>query len=488
MPTTALIVDDEADIRELIAITLTRMGWDFHAAASLEEARNLLGLYPFDLCLTDMHLPDGNGVDFVKYTNKNKPHIPIAVITAHGNMEAAVDAMKNGAYDFVSKPVDISQLRQLVTQAVELKAPANATNEATYHTHPSDKTAHSIENRDSATRSNIAITDTVPASNTSAAALNQLLDTQLIGDSAVIKELHELIEKSSRTNAPVWITGDTGTGIEAIARAIHNQGQRGSKPFITVNCGAIPTNTIERELFGYVEVDSNGLKVNHTGYLLQANGGSLFLDEVEALPLQVQVKVLRAIQERTMRPIGDLENHLVNIRIISASYTDLEQAVQIGKFRQDLYYRLNVIPVRAPSIHERPSDIALMIDHLLSNTEQLLHSGPIRIDEEALSILEAYRFPGNIRELENILEHAKALMENNVIKASDIKFTKNSSNAELFISNTQSTQNAKCAEHQRIEDALNQTHWNRKAAAKLLGLTYRQLRYRIKQLNIDDTH
>lgn len=461
MTATALIVDDEADIRELIAITLTRMGWNFHAAASLEEARNLLGLYPFDLCLTDMRLPDGNGVDFVKYAQTNKPQLPIAVITAHGNMEAAVHAMKNGAYDFVSKPVDISQLRQLVTQAVELKAgSANEANE----------------------RSAKQAVNTNPDTDT---ASKDHLDTLLIGESPLMHELHDLIKKVSRTNAPIWITGESGTGKEAIAQSIHKQGPNSAEPFITVNCGAIPAHLIESELFGHKKGSFTGATNDYDGLFLQANGGTLFLDEVEALPLQVQIKLLRTIQQRCVRAVGAREDKLSNVRILSSSHTDLAAEVEAGKFRHDLYYRLNVISLRVPSLKERSSDIALLIEHLLKKLTLTLGVQSISMEEDALALLNNYQYPGNVRELENILERASTMMDDGVIKARDIDLPKVNNSAANNPTAAVHTKQSEDGEYTRIVDALNKTHWNRKAAAEILGLTYRQLRYRIQQLGID---
>jgi len=486
MSATALIVDDEADIRELIAITLTRMGWDFHAAANLEEARNLLGLHAFDLCLTDMRLPDGNGVDFVKYAHKHKPHVPIAVITAHGNMEAAVDAMKNGAYDFVSKPVDISQLRQLVTQAIELKEySANAANESV---RPISNTGgnQSNEESDSSLVNLSTQTGRTKLNKTHAEpAVNSLHSTRLIGESPSMCELRDLVKKVSRTNAPVWISGESGTEKEAIARSIHEKSPRRAEPFVTVNCGAIPVNLLENELFGQKEDSVSVATTDKDGFFLQANGGTLFLDEVEQLPQQLQVKLLRAIQDRSIQTVGSRDNLLVNVRILSASHVDLASEVEAGRFRHDLYYRLNVITLCVPSLRERPSDIVLLVEHLLKRLEKSHNMAPIRIDEGALTLLKGYDYPGNVRELENILERACTLMDNDTVKACDINIPKAEHPEHSHQSAATISGKAEDAEYQRIVDTLNRTHWNRKAAAELLGLTYRQLRYRIKQLGID---
>ena len=310
MTATALVIDDEADIRELIALTISRMGLEFHTAANLDEARNLLNSYHFDLCLTDMKLPDGNGVDFVKYIQSSQPNVPVAVITAHGNMEAAVEAMKNGAYDFVSKPVDINQLRQLVTHAVAL----------------SSKGGVAANDEPLAPSSLASLSGRLPPieSSSSASELDQVepSGTQLIGQSVSILELQDMIAKVSRTNAPIWITGESGTGKELIARLIHERGPRRNNPFVAVNCGAIPSNLMESELFGHKKGSFTGATQDHDGLFKQAHGGTLFLDEVAELPLQMQVKLLRAIQERSIRPVGGQQETLVDVRILSASHID----------------------------------------------------------------------------------------------------------------------------------------------------------------------
>ena len=361
---TALIIDDEADIRELIAMTLSRMGLEFHTAANLNEARNLLDTYQFDLCLTDMKLPDGNGVEFVRHVHSIHPDLPIAVITAHGNMEAAVEAMKNGAYDFVSKPVDITQLRQLVTNAVAVsKKSSIAANDS-----------HNLDNLDAArpylnrrlpktSLASLSHQTLKPQSNISGIS-NSSTDhvtnsgasttgTQLIGTSESIQELRHMIDKVSKTNAPIWITGESGTGKELIARLIHESGPRCDNAFVAVNCGAIPANLMESELFGHKKGSFTGATNDHDGLFMQANGGTLFLDEVAELPLHMQVKLLRAIQERSIRAVGGNKESFVDVRILSASHIDLAQEVDAGRFRHDLYYRLNVISLRSPSLRDR---------------------------------------------------------------------------------------------------------------------------------------
>ncbi len=505
MTATALIIDDEADIRELIAMTLSRMGLEFHTAANLDEARNLLNTYEFDLCLTDMKLPDGNGVEFVRYIQSTHPDTPVAVITAHGNMEAAVEAMKNGAYDFVSKPVDINQLRKLVTHAVASTSKSKAAN---------DNQNTGIENTtDGATNSELADLSPVPSDLMSSleslshqkslskhAAIdgskldNHHTGTQLIGESEAVHELRGLIDKVSRTNAPIWITGESGTGKELIARLIHERGPRHDKPFVAVNCGAIPANLMESELFGHKKGSFTGATNDHDGLFMQADGGTLFLDEVAELPLHMQVKLLRAIQERSIRPVGGQQESTVDVRILSASHIDLAEEVDAGRFRHDLYYRLNVISLRSPSLRDRPGDIPLLVNYLLNKLRLNVSQQQIQIDEAALDKLCNYAFPGNVRELENILERATTMMEHDLIQLDDIHLPNQdcshpSSNTTSKLAN-RSKSNTKIEQsdandRERIINALNETRWNRKAAAENLGLTYRQLRYRIQQLGID---
>jgi len=314
MTTTALIIDDEPDIRELIALTLTRMGLDYHAAANLEEARHLLDAYKFDVCLTDMRLPDGNGVEFVKTIHSMQPKLPVAVITAHGNMDAAVEAMKNGAYDFVSKPVDINQLRKLVVQAVTI---SNSDNEAA--------NAESTENNSTSAASTLGTLSQRDAQTTDAPP--NLAAKTLIGQSPAMKELRAMIAKVARTNAPVWITGESGTGKELIAKLIHQHGPRANAPFVAINCGAIPSELMESELFGHKKGSFTGAVSDSDGLFKRAEGGTLFLDEVAELPLHMQVKLLRAIQERSIRPVGASDELPVDVRILSASHKDLATEV-----------------------------------------------------------------------------------------------------------------------------------------------------------------
>jgi len=507
MAATALIIDDEPDIRELLAMTLARMGLDFHTAANLEEARQLLSNYEFDVCLTDMRLPDGNGVDFVRYIVSAQPRLPVAVITAHGNMEAAVEAMKNGAYDFVSKPVDIQQLRQLVVQAVALSAndqKKSASNDPVNTENTAIDTIQT-ENTDSAFQSNeanISNLDVFDEGSEQSVAVsgNNLLDlsgrkseqktpirpissARLIGQSSVMEALRLMIAKVARTNAPIWITGESGTGKELIATLIHENSARADKPFVAINCGAIPSELMESELFGHKKGSFTGAANDSEGLFRRAHGGTLFLDEVAELPLQMQVKLLRAIQERSIRPVGGSEELPVDVRILSASHKNLVTEVEAARFRHDLYYRLNVISLESPSLRNRKEDIPELCLHVLKKLKAQNAVIPKDgLSNDALAALTEYHFPGNVRELENLLERAVALVETDVIDVSDLNLQVNKTKP----ADTQHTNTDLTDEKAQILKALESTRWNRKAAAQKLGFTYRQLRYRIQQLNINE--
>ena len=374
----ALIVDDEPDLCQLAEITLTRMGLDTRTANDVSTAKSLLSSEHFDICLTDMNLPDGNGIELVEYIQLNFPKIPVAVITAYGNMESAVRALKAGAFDFVSKPVDLQVLRRLVTSAIKLPEP-----EAEY-------SASTSENK-------------------------------LFGESETIQALRKKISKLARSQAPVFIHGESGCGKELAARLIHEQGARSDKAFIPVNCGAIPGELMESEFFGHKKGSFTGASMDKEGLFKAADGGTLFLDEVADLPLQMQVKLLRAIQEKAIRPIGEHQEQGIDVRILSASHKNLEKLVKEGKFREDLYYRINVIELDVPSLKEHPEDIPILVDHLMKKlvAKSGLDTVPA-LNPEALTALAGYSFPGNVRELENILERAIALAENHVIDAEDL--------------------------------------------------------------------
>jgi len=523
---TALIIDDEPDIRELIALSLDRIGVDTHTAANLDEARHLLEAYTFDVCLTDMKLPDGDGVEFVKHVQNVQPALPVAVITAHGNMNAAVEAMKNGAFDFVSKPVDLKLLRRLVLQAVGStdmlanKPGAPAANNDTFKS-VADKAlteqTHASKNPDLITTLQQASTTASQRTESVSGARTEIFsetgssltmlsgrtndDTsphseigagKLIGKSEPMRALRSMIAKVARTNAPVWITGESGTGKELIARLIHENSIRSDHPFIAINCGAIPSELMESEMFGHRKGSFTGAQADHDGLFKRAEGGTLFLDEVAELPLQMQVKLLRAIQERAVRPVGSTDEIDTDVRILSASHKDLNSEVTNGSFRHDLYYRLNVISIEAPSLRARCEDVPDISRHVLMNIALNDNNAtPGLLSPDAETHLMAYQFPGNVRELENILERAMALSESTIIEMSDLNINLTADiaghdSAMAITDNASLIKNTHAAERRLILDALENTRWNRKEAAKTLGMTYRQIRYRIAQYGIDD--
>ena len=488
MSKVALIVDDEADIRSLIAMTLDRIGFDTHTAANLEEARNLADSYRFDVCLTDMRLPDGNGIDFVEYIVKTQPDLPVAVITAHGNMDAAVDAMKAGAFDFVSKPVDIEQLRKLVLQAANQRDTDTPDNHTTNQTLASQTTLRAASLTTAATPLDGSLESLSHKYSPRSDEQSLVGGEKLIGNSAPMRELRQLITKVARTNAPVWITGESGTGKELIARLVHQNSARANESFVAVNCGAIPSELMESEMFGHKKGSFTGANNDHEGLFQQANGGTLFLDEVAELPLHMQVKLLRVIQEKSVRHVGGNTEIPTDVRILSASHKNLGEEVTLGKFRHDLYYRLNVISICSPRLADRAgdiTDIARFILKKIARTNGL--NQPLELSSGAISILESYNFPGNIRELENILERASALVDGGTIEETELAIMPSSSDTPASEDNHVAPTAIRPSEHQDILDALEKTRWNRKAAAEKLGLTYRQLRYRIKQFGIDNS-
>ncbi len=438
-----LIIDDEPDICELIEITLARMGLNSRSAMNVADALKLIETEHFDLCLTDMRLPDGDGIELVKYVQQNHSDIPIAVITAHGNMELAVKALKAGAFDFVSKPVDIQILRNLVSSATTL---------------PTDVTS-----------------------------VSETARTTITGQSIVVGAMISKIAKLARSQAPVFIHGESGSGKERVARMIHERGSRAREPFVPVNCGAIPAELMESEFFGHTRGSFSGASNDKAGLFQAANGGSLFLDEVAELPLNMQVKLLRAIQEKAVRPVGAEHEIPVDVRILSASHQNLDQLVNEGQFRQDLYYRINVIDLTVPSLRERTEDIPLLAQQLLKTIAEksCLEKTP-GISNGAIEALMDYTFPGNVRELENILERASALAENNIIDTEDLALKEKThvsptAEADLDVNSL----DLEGQEKSSIMQALEKTRWNKTAAAKLLGLSLRQLRYRLEKYSID---
>jgi len=449
----ALIVDDEPDICELLELTLNRMDIDTLSAGDLKSAYKLLNEHKISICLTDMRLPDGNGLDLVKKVQQFYSNVPIAMISAHGNMDTAIEALKSGAFDFVSKPVVLAELRNLVNAAIKL-AEQNDTHQV--------------------------------APKTSVGEEQDKQQRDLLGSSAQIEKTRQLISKLAKSQAPIHINGESGTGKELAARQVHNQGSRSDHPFIPVNCGAIPSELMESEFFGHKKGSFTGAIKDKKGLFLAANGGTLFLDEVADLPLNMQVKLLRAIQEKSIRPVGSEQELNIDVRIISATHKNLKQLVDEEKFRQDLFYRINVIELHMPSLNERPEDILLLSKYFLArltNTDEV-----IRLSDSAMSALQQYTFPGNVRELENILERAVTLCENNEISVNDLSLSSHDpvssyeqpeSFAEVHV------ENKRLPDKNKIINTLESTKWNRKAAASLLGITYRQLRYRLKKLGLE---
>ena len=451
-----LIVDDEPDLAELLSLTLRRMNLRTRTAPDVGTAQRLLRGEPFDLCLTDMRLPDGNGLDLVAWIQENRSQLPVAVITAHGNVESAVRALKLGAFDFVSKPLDLGVLRKLVDSAIRLRVDVPEQTQETS-------------------------------------------SARLIGHSAPMEQLRELIGRVSRSQAPVHIYGESGTGKELVARLIHESGARHGRPFIAVNCGAIPTELMESEFFGHKRGSFTGAVADKKGLIQAAEGGTLFLDEVADLPLHMQVKLLRVVQEKTVRPVGESREERVDVRILSATHKNLADLVAQGLFREDLFYRINVIELHVPSLRERPEDIPeiahavlLRLARRLSGSSAQTPAPPPRtprLGEDALELLKSYPFPGNVRELENVLERALTLSVGGVIAAEHIHL-RASARPQASAPVATESQGAlgdhlEGIERGAILQALEKTRYNKTAAAKLLGMSFRALRYRIKKLGIE---
>ncbi len=440
-----LIIDDEPDIRELLEITLNRMNIQTLCAEDIASAKKLLAEQAFDLCLTDMKLPDGNGLDLVDYIQNNRPPIPCAVITAHGSMDIAIKAMKKGAFDFLSKPVDLTVLRQLVNNALKLSTPKQIKKER--------RTRHI-----------------------------------LLGDSQLMRDVRTKIEKVARSQAPVYISGESGSGKELIAKLIHQQSPRNEAPFIAINCGAIPAELMESEFFGHKKGSFTGAATDKEGLFQAADGGTLFLDEVADLPLALQVKLLRAIQEKKIRPVGGQQEIATNVRLLSATHKDLNSMVEKGEFRQDLYYRINVIDLVSPPLRTRAVDIPQLAEHLLARLAANNNQQQPSLSEEAINGLKHYHFPGNVRELENILERALALYDGNIIKLDDLNLPCSTElpQAEKFNPSEMSLEDyLEGIEKEALSKALEENRWNKTETAKHLGLTFRSLRYRLKKLGLD---
>jgi len=470
----ALIVDDEPDIRELLEITLGRMNIETIAAADLSSARKNLDETDFDLCLTDMHLPDGNGLELVDHIAENCPDLPVAVITAFGSMDTAITALKAGAFDFVQKPVDLEQLRALVDTALKMAPISDVQSPGT---------------------------------------------ARLTGASETMQRLRMQITKLARSQAPIYISGESGSGKEVAARLVHELGPRADRPFVPVNCGAIPSELMESEFFGHIKGSFTGAVADKEGLFAAAEGGTLFLDEVADLPLSMQVKLLRAIQEKAVRPVGAATEQNIDVRILSATHKDLAEEVATDRFRQDLYYRLNVIELPMPSLRDRAEDIPELAGQILERLASSYGADVPDISKNALETLCGYDFPGNVRELENVLERAFTLCENGCIESADLQLgtanidsAQSSAEPSKMISgagddaaalsqqapaHSSASTSLKLApgqsleefleeiERQLINEALEATRWNKTAAAKQLGITFRALRYRLKKLELE---
>jgi two-component system, NtrC family, response regulator PilR len=462
-PPLVLVVDDEPDLVELVTLTLSRMQLATLSAGDVAGATKLLKSQRFDLCLTDMRLPDGDGLDLLEWMSTNCPGVPCAVITAHGNVESAVRALQLGAFDFVSKPLDLGVLRRIVSTALKVSSAGDAT---------------------ASTRTG----------------------TQLIGSGPSMDRLRELIQRVSRSQAPVHISGESGTGKELVARMIHSSGPRAEGPFVPVNCGAIPSELMESEFFGHKRGSFTGAVTDKVGLIPSAEGGTLFLDEVADLPLHMQVKLLRVIQEKTVRPIGEQREAPVDVRILSATHKNLAELVAQAKFREDLFYRINVIELRVPPLRERAEDIPDLADAIVRRLARRLDMQPPKLSPEALDVLQSFTFPGNVRELENVLERALALCNDGRIDVSDLQLRavpRTDPGPNLSpdtISQMRAPPQLRADEAPRggalgeqLEDveraaiiqALEKARYNKTAAAKALGMTFRALRYRIKKLGIE---
>ncbi|MBU1237477.1 MAG: sigma-54 dependent transcriptional regulator [Gammaproteobacteria bacterium] len=438
-----LVVDDEADIRELLDMTLARMGLAADCAATVTEAEKLLAANTYSLCLTDMRLPDGEGLSLVRFIAEHIPELPIAVITAHGSMENAVLALKSGAFDYLSKPVSLDQLRALVKSAIDLPM------------------------REDVKRTGGA---------------------ELVGEAAAMTTVRALLERVARSQAPVYVVGESGSGKELAARLVHQLGSRSAAQFVPVNCGAIPENLMESEFFGYRKGAFTGAEADRDGFFQAANGGTLFLDEVADLPLHMQVKLLRVVQEKRVRKVGATAEEPVDVRIISATHQDLKEMVAQGRFRQDLFYRLNVIEVRMPPLRECREDIPLLADRILERLARTAGRPVPSLTPAALDALKEYPFPGNVRELENVLERTLALLVGDYIDVTDLNLSPGTTEPDqpTVGEGLPLQERLDQAEKLAIQDALDKTHFNRTAAARLLGVTFRSLRYRMERLGLKD--
>ena len=442
-----LIVDDEPDILELISMTIDRLGFHYETACSVADAKHQLSQRGFDLCLTDMRLPDGSGLDLVSHIQAQYESMPVIVLTAYGSVDIAIDAMKQGAFDFLSKPVELEKLRTTIKSALSLSNDIETPNEDA-----SD----------------------IPS---------------MIGVSPAMVKLKGQIKKIARSQAPVFIHGESGSGKELVARAIHQLGAKQNQPFIAVNCGAIPSELMESEFFGHRKGAFTGATQNKEGFFQAANGGTLFLDEVADLPLSMQVKLLRAIQENVIRPVGSETEESVDVRILSASHKNLQTEVANQSFREDLFYRLDVINLQVPPLRNRKEDITELSEHIIKRLTTSLEIPAISLDATAIEALSRYDFPGNIRELENILQRTMTLNDGQTIYATDLALkpvsSKNTSAPHALQPGQSLEEYLEDIERQILKDTLEQCRWNKTAAAEQLGMTFRSMRYRLKKLNIE---
>ena len=471
MNQTVLLVDDEPDILQLLEIALARMNLNTLSAKTLTEAMQLLEHNEPDLCLTDMKLPDGNGLQLVEHVQRLDRELPVAVITAHGSVEAAIDALKLGAFDFVSKPVALDKLRELVGHALNLKR-TDALSE------------HLGSSRD------------------------------LIGSSPATEKLRTKITKVARSQAPIHVHGESGAGKEVVARLIHQSSPRQAGPFIAVNCGAIPPELVESELFGHLKGSFTGAMHDKQGLFQAAEGGTLLLDEVADLPLATQVKLLRVLQEKAVRPVGSESEVSVDVRLISATHKRLNQEVTAGRFRDDLFYRINVIDIAVPALKDRREDIPALATHLLAKIADENDEAPKRLTADAMVHLTQADFPGNVRQLENVLARAAALADTDEIQIDDLEIMASASStsdaAALGANNHDTLQTSAASannsqnittldavggdleghmdaiEREILQNAMTEYRWNKTAAAKALGVSFRSLRYRLKKLGLDD--
>ena len=461
-----LIVDDEPDIIELLELTLARMGMDVASAKCVNDAKQLLQRGQFQLCLTDMRLPDGEGLDLVKYIAQKCADLPVAVITAHGTTENAVAALKAGAFDYLPKPVSLKQLRELVKSALSLPPMQSGILSPIESNHKT-----------------------------------------LLGESPPMRQLRATIEKLSRSQASVYISGESGSGKELAARMIHERSARHAQPFVAVNCGAIPENLMESEFFGYKKGAFTGADKDHDGFFLTANGGTLFLDEVADLPLTMQVKLLRVIQEKQVRRIGEAQEKNIDVRIISATHKNLAQCVENNQFRQDLYYRLNVIELNMPALRTMKDDIPLIANAVMTRLCKESARPVCNFKQEALYVLQNYDFPGNVRELENILERTLALCSDTEIGTDQLQLTSKVKEITQAVASDDLKQPVQFVEkvcpalidsnlplqdyldkleRDSIVKALIDNKYNRTKAAKILGVTVRSLRYRMERLGLNE--